>query len=1098
MKLTLRLGSIVAATLALLFAAGAMAPTAAAQATRFEAGSYIVPMDTSYQDTGMLRAYGLLYRLLRAGVPVAWVVDPAKAHGGVDFTTTARDHRTGAAIASHGYRGGPFVIAAADVVAGRPIVDAWQVLHPEVAVHEATVAFDGFRERLLVSAPTVAIFADGNETIAFGYLNAAGIPDSADRTWPTAGLASCGYTGRPEIMCPAQVAGSYTSHADGSLFDATGLPIYCQMMSMHWNVTDARTVVGEEVIQEYRSFLRSYPTHLFAECQAVNAIENSINGRFLTTTGFAIDTRPSSYDYYHDGLPFAQMDGPFSSVGGSEPSFTIPAGGAYLASDTVMISGSGDPSGVRDVWMTGYIGGACSVQESSCGALGKVSYLGGHRYTTAVPISGNPSTNGTRLFLNALFEADCARDDGQPIVSVAKSAPAIATSTTVTFTLAWSNTGRSVALRAALRDPLPPGATFVSATNGGTFDGTAVNWSLGNLGAGASGTVSVTVRVASAGHYANQATLTYYSGTTPRSTSSNTTDTAYGLDQDSDGLTDAQELAIGTSPYDADTDDDGVSDGAEVGRYGTNPLLADTDGDGLEDGTELGFVRVCSASCFTPPRCATTDTGPAFVPDTDCTTTTNPLDPRDPPRCPDGACNGMETCATCSADCGACPPPPPTCPDGVCNGTETCTLCPADCGACPPICGDGACNGTETCTSCASDCGACPPRCGDSTCNGTETCASCASDCGACPPRCGDGTCNGTETCTNCVSDCGACAPICGDAICNGIETCASCSGDCGACPPSCGDGACNGTETCTTCATDCGACPSTCGDGACTGSETCTTCPGDCGACVTCGNGVCDATETCSLCPVDCGTCTGTCGDSVCDATETCTSCPLDCGACSVACPNGVCGATEDCRSCAADCGACAATCGNTVCEPTETCTSCAVDCGSCPSTCGDAICDPTESCASCPMDCGACAVCGDGACTAGESCATCAGDCACADSGTNDAGANTDAGGGATDSGVGGDSGLHDSGLHDGGLANDGGLVRDGGARDGGVSADGSGLRGDGGGSGASGPSNAGCGCAVPRSNGGGSGGVLLAVLAISGLVRRRRVGRSARARA
>ncbi len=29
------------------------------------------------------------------------------------------------------------------------------------------------------------------------------------------------------------------------------------------------------------------------------------------------------------------------------------------------------------------------------------------------------------------------------------------------------------------------------------------------------------------------------------------------------------------------------------------------------------------------------------------------------PACGDGACNGTETCATCAADCGACPPPPP-------------------------------------------------------------------------------------------------------------------------------------------------------------------------------------------------------------------------------------------------------------------------------------------------------------------------------------------------------------------------------------------------------------------------------------------------------
>ncbi|MEX2690471.1 MAG: hypothetical protein Q6351_009155 [Candidatus Njordarchaeum guaymaensis] len=87
----------------------------------------------------------------------------------------------------------------------------------------------------------------------------------------------------------------------------------------------------------------------------------------------------------------------------------------------------------------------------------------------------------------------------------------------------------------------------------------------------------------------------------------------YGSDDDGDGLTDDQELKIGTDPTDSDTDDDQMPDGWEVQyglnplnstdaeedpdvdsltnleeyQYGTNPQLYDTDGDGFSDGEEI-------------------------------------------------------------------------------------------------------------------------------------------------------------------------------------------------------------------------------------------------------------------------------------------------------------------------------------------------------------------------------------------------------------------------------------------------------------------------------------------------------------------------------
>ena len=45
--------------------------------------------------------------------------------------------------------------------------------------------------------------------------------------------------------------------------------------------------------------------------------------------------------------------------------------------------------GIPDLWMTGYLDGACPPHAEVCGVYGKVSYLGGHSYSTNVPISNN-------------------------------------------------------------------------------------------------------------------------------------------------------------------------------------------------------------------------------------------------------------------------------------------------------------------------------------------------------------------------------------------------------------------------------------------------------------------------------------------------------------------------------------------------------------------------------------------------------------------------------------------------------------------------------------------------------------------------------------
>lgn len=58
-------------------------------------------------------------------------------------------------------------------------------------------------------------------------------------------------------------------------------------------------------------------------------------------------------------------------------------------------------------------------------------------------------------------------------------------------------------------------------------------------------------------------------------------------DSDDDGLSDEEEVRLGTNARSVDSDNDGLFDYEEVKVYGSDPLKADTDGDGFSDGQEV-------------------------------------------------------------------------------------------------------------------------------------------------------------------------------------------------------------------------------------------------------------------------------------------------------------------------------------------------------------------------------------------------------------------------------------------------------------------------------------------------------------------------------
>lgn len=506
-------------------ATGPGSPDDSAAVVTFSTGSLIIPMDTGTngQNSGMLRAYGLVYALLTRGVPVNWVINPSKSPNGDDFSIPVvnglQDVRTGATVTSpRSYRGGPFVIAAADTAVALPVIQAWQAAAGDVtAVHRYTGAagFSGDVARLLVGAPRLAELKDGNEAIAFNNLNAAGITDALGGTWTAAS---------PDLLTEADVKGlTSATDDDGALFILTTvphMPRYCHLTSMHYNTT----IDTPEVVQETRQWLdRSDLVHMYGQCESARVFENTTGGLYLTNAGLDDDgsatATPSIRVPAH---PLTQLDGVFAVDSGSVDSMRAnDASGAtpdYKTGVQTLINDNGAPLTQRITLLTGRLDGDNS--------NGRVTWLAGHNYALDLPITSNPQTNGVRLFLNSIFESDCALSLNQPDVLLIPSAPAEITSNPLTTTISYSNPGPRPAENIKLTYTLPPGTTFVSATGNGTFLAGAVSWLLPPLPTGTDAPQSVTVTVPAPGTYTGSVRMQFAHLLTRDITVSVTTNTA--------------------------------------------------------------------------------------------------------------------------------------------------------------------------------------------------------------------------------------------------------------------------------------------------------------------------------------------------------------------------------------------------------------------------------------------------------------------------------------------------------------------------------------------------------------------------------------------
>lgn len=108
-------------------------------------------------------------------------------------------------------------------------------------------------------------------------------------------------------------------------------------------------------------------------------------------------------------------------------------------------------------------------------------------------------------------EASCTTVVRQPVLVVTKTGPAERyVGRPIPFEITVTNKGDTPARDTVLTDPVPAGAEFVEASDGGQFAGGKVTWNLGTLEPNGSKKVTITVKATERGEIKNTATATAY------------------------------------------------------------------------------------------------------------------------------------------------------------------------------------------------------------------------------------------------------------------------------------------------------------------------------------------------------------------------------------------------------------------------------------------------------------------------------------------------------------------------------------------------------------------------------------------------------------
>ena len=334
-------------------------------------GSYIIPMDNSYQlnSSGLfnLKAYGLVVYLLNSNVKIKWVIKSGKIKDATDFTVSADKIKPtfSSSGGSKNFKAGPFVIFQNDTAGVAALMNAYYTLfsltgndRPTLYVSKAAVNVD-IRYDLSGYIPKGAILTDGgNEIIHIGYMAAASIPSSNYTTSQGDNLTNC-FT----------------------------------FASEPHNVNKGPVV--DSAIVHIRSFVQMGGNFL-AQCAADSNYENNPLGRFQTTGGMNVKNsnigNGGSLAYPNPDLSYSQFEGDYFSYDAQSFVQNWQIIGSPINNEHNHGTGTGSYS-------TYYF---ATVSKLKAGIGGLVFYINCHDYLAGGPLS-TLTTNGLRMYMNSFL-----------------------------------------------------------------------------------------------------------------------------------------------------------------------------------------------------------------------------------------------------------------------------------------------------------------------------------------------------------------------------------------------------------------------------------------------------------------------------------------------------------------------------------------------------------------------------------------------------------------------------------------------------------------------------------------------------------------------